>query len=151
MFGRLIWTTLLAAAGYIAWRLLRGEQPPPVMYRPVEPAPAQSPPAQQPQITPEPIAASSESTPPIAASEADVASGSVDSAPEPIVEGSSTNNANNDTMPTEGVELEAYCMRCRTRRMISAAIPATTTNGRHGMRGSCTTCGAKVFTFVKEK
>lgn len=147
MFGRLIWTVLLAAAGYVAWRVLRGDQQPPVMHQPITPQ------RTTPSIVVPPVADSSSQAPdtgtstptgPIVA-EASAADSSADTsqAASPVAEAQAEADA--------GVEIEAYCMRCRTRRIIGGARPEKTANGRHGMRGSCTVCGTNVFTFVKEK
>ncbi len=44
--------------------------------------------------------------------------------------------------------IEAYCVKCRQRRMIQGAKKITTQKGRHAMEGTCPICGTKLFRFI---
>lgn len=44
--------------------------------------------------------------------------------------------------------LEAYCVRCKTRRPIQALHIETTESGRRAAKGSCPICGAKLNRFL---
>jgi hypothetical protein len=44
--------------------------------------------------------------------------------------------------------IEAYCVKCRQRRMIQGAKKVTTQKGRHAMEGICPICGTKLFRFI---
>ncbi len=41
--------------------------------------------------------------------------------------------------------LQAYCVKCRTKRDIGSAEPAYTKTGTPGTRGQCSECGTKLF------
>ncbi|MCZ6614651.1 MAG: DUF5679 domain-containing protein [Chloroflexi bacterium] len=41
--------------------------------------------------------------------------------------------------------MEAYCMKCRTKREIRNPANVTLKNGRPATQGTCSTCGTKVF------
>ncbi|MFC1935742.1 DUF5679 domain-containing protein [Chloroflexota bacterium] len=45
--------------------------------------------------------------------------------------------------------MEAYCMKCRTKREIRNPSPATLKNGRPATQGTCPVCGTKVFRIGK--
>ncbi len=45
------------------------------------------------------------------------------------------------------LRLEAYCPRCRAKRVIRDPQPVFTANGRPAVRGTCPVCGAKMFRF----
>ncbi len=40
---------------------------------------------------------------------------------------------------------QAYCMKCRTKREMKNPEKVTLKNGRPATRGTCPTCGTKVF------
>lgn len=40
---------------------------------------------------------------------------------------------------------QAYCFKCRTKREIKNPVKITLKNGRPATRGSCPSCGTKVF------
>jgi hypothetical protein len=44
--------------------------------------------------------------------------------------------------------VEAYCVKCRQRRMIQGAKKVTTQKGRHAMEGICPVCSTKLFRFI---
>ncbi len=44
--------------------------------------------------------------------------------------------------------IDAYCVKCRQRRMIQGAKKVTTQKGRHAMEGICPICGTKLFRFI---
>jgi DNA topoisomerase-1 len=52
---------------------------------------------------------------------------------------------------SDDVALEAYCARCRTRRVLTNVREETTANGRRAGRGACAVCGTTVFTFLPTK
>ncbi len=41
--------------------------------------------------------------------------------------------------------MEAYCMKCRTKREVKSPEQITMKNGRPATQGTCSTCGTKVF------
>ena len=41
--------------------------------------------------------------------------------------------------------LQAYCVKCRTKRDIDSAEPVYTKTGTPGTRGQCSACGTKLF------
>ncbi len=45
--------------------------------------------------------------------------------------------------------MEAYCMKCRTKREIKGAKKVTLKNGRPATQGTCPTCGTKLFRIGK--
>lgn len=47
------------------------------------------------------------------------------------------------------VKMTAYCMKCKRTREIKTPTRVTMSNGRNAVRGSCPTCGTKMFKFVK--
>ncbi len=44
---------------------------------------------------------------------------------------------------------QAYCVKCRAKREIKNPEPITFKNGRPATRGTCPTCGTKVFRIGK--
>jgi RNase P subunit RPR2 len=49
------------------------------------------------------------------------------------------------------MELQAYCVKCKTMRNVKDAKVTTTKNGRNMVRGKCATCGTSVCKFVSSK
>ena len=45
--------------------------------------------------------------------------------------------------------MEAYCLKCRTKRQITNAAQVTLKNGRPASQGTCPVCGTKVFRIGK--
>ncbi|MBI2936715.1 MAG: hypothetical protein HYY22_00760 [Thaumarchaeota archaeon] len=41
--------------------------------------------------------------------------------------------------------VQAYCVKCRTKRDIKNPQKITMKNGRAAMKGTCPVCGTKVF------
>ncbi|MCL5788776.1 MAG: DUF5679 domain-containing protein [Candidatus Marsarchaeota archaeon] len=41
--------------------------------------------------------------------------------------------------------VQAYCVKCRTKREIKGAEKVTLKNGKPAVRGTCPTCGTKLF------
>ena len=41
--------------------------------------------------------------------------------------------------------MQAYCFKCRSKKEIKGPQKITLKNGRPATRGSCPTCGTKVF------
>jgi len=44
---------------------------------------------------------------------------------------------------------EAYCMRCRTKRVMKDPRQITTQSGRRALSGTCPECGTRMFVFIK--
>ena len=40
---------------------------------------------------------------------------------------------------------EAYCVKCRAKREVQNPEQVTMKNGKKALRGTCPTCGTKVF------
>jgi RNase P subunit RPR2 len=47
--------------------------------------------------------------------------------------------------------MEAYCVKCRTKREIKNPKSITMKNKRPATQGTCPTCGTKVFKIGKSK
>ncbi len=47
-----------------------------------------------------------------------------------------------------GEDIEAYCVKCRQKRVIQGARKVTTKNGRNAIEGTCPVCGTRLFRFV---
>ena len=45
--------------------------------------------------------------------------------------------------------MDAYCMKCKTKREIRNPSPVTLKNGKPATRGTCPSCGTKVFRIGK--
>jgi hypothetical protein len=45
-------------------------------------------------------------------------------------------------------EVEAYCVKCKQKRIMQGAHRITTKNGRNAMEGSCPVCGTRLFRFI---
>ena len=45
--------------------------------------------------------------------------------------------------------MEAYCLKCRTKREIRTPTQVTLKNGRPATQGTCPTCGTKMFRIGK--
>jgi hypothetical protein len=50
---------------------------------------------------------------------------------------------NNDFQ--EGKKMEAYCVKCRSKKEIKNAKAITMKNGKPATQGVCGTCGTKMF------
>src|SRR5579859_6356131 len=44
--------------------------------------------------------------------------------------------------------VEAYCARCKQKRVVEHVRKVVTKNGRNAMEGNCTICGTKIFRFI---
>lgn len=49
------------------------------------------------------------------------------------------------------LEIEAYCIKCRHRRMMHNPTLVKMKNGHHALRGVCTVCGTGMFRIVSHK
>jgi len=49
------------------------------------------------------------------------------------------------------VEVEAYCVKCREKRMMKDAKEVIMKNGRLAAKGTCPKCGAGMFKFLPKK
>lgn len=45
--------------------------------------------------------------------------------------------------------MDAYCLKCRTKREIGNPQQVTLKNGRPATQGTCGTCGTKMFRIGK--
>jgi Zn finger protein HypA/HybF involved in hydrogenase expression len=45
--------------------------------------------------------------------------------------------------------MEAYCMKCKSKREMTNPKAVTMKNGRPATQGTCTKCGTKMFKIVK--
>ncbi|GAB4110358.1 MAG: hypothetical protein Fur005_01800 [Roseiflexaceae bacterium] len=124
MRGKLFWLALLGGIAWLLYRALRqSQQLVPVRYTPTTPAPTTTA-----SVATVPHAAAPEPEPVVA----------VPVPPAPPV-----------LAPAEAdLVVEAYCVRCKERRLMENPEETITANGRHAMRGSCPLCGAKLFRFV---
>lgn len=41
--------------------------------------------------------------------------------------------------------MEAYCLKCRSKREMKDTIPVTMKNGKTAVQGTCTVCGTKMY------
>jgi hypothetical protein len=48
-----------------------------------------------------------------------------------------------------GATLEAYCLKCRTKREMKGAKAITMKNGKPATEGTCPTCGTRMFKIGK--
>ncbi|NOK60765.1 MAG: hypothetical protein GFH27_549289n253 [Chloroflexi bacterium AL-W] len=163
MLKRLFWLTLFGVAIWFTWRWFGQRQGQRVHYSPVvqpfEPITPAIPPAppvtEETPDTPkgvddielkdlfadeEPIAANAVATPTPPKSPA---------APLPPEEPTAAAKTDADTAETVNV-ITGYCMRCKAKHVISNAVEVTTESGRRGVRGTCPTCAANMFAFLKE-
>lgn len=46
-------------------------------------------------------------------------------------------------------EITAYCMKCKTQRVMKDVQIVTTKNGRPAAQGVCPECGTKMYKFLK--
>jgi hypothetical protein len=46
--------------------------------------------------------------------------------------------------------MNAYCFKCQRKREINNPEPILLRNGRPALRGTCSTCGTKVYRFRKD-
>jgi hypothetical protein len=47
--------------------------------------------------------------------------------------------------------MEAYCLKCKTKREIKDPEAVTLKNGRPATKGTCSVCGGKVMKFGASK
>ncbi|MBC8076142.1 MAG: hypothetical protein H7Y32_08735 [Chloroflexales bacterium] len=47
--------------------------------------------------------------------------------------------------------LEAYCVKCKTKRPVKDGHEETTENGRRALKGECPVCGTKLTRFLPNK
>jgi DNA polymerase II large subunit len=46
--------------------------------------------------------------------------------------------------------MEAYCVKCKTKRDMQNPERVVLKNGRPAMKGTCPVCGTKLLRFVKK-
>ena len=49
----------------------------------------------------------------------------------------------------QGIQVEAYCVKCKSKRTIKDPFETTLKNGRSAIKGKCVKCGSKVFRMGK--
>ncbi len=47
--------------------------------------------------------------------------------------------------------MDAYCMKCKTKRELQEAKEQVLKNGRRAMKGTCATCGTSMFRILGKK
>ena len=47
--------------------------------------------------------------------------------------------------------MEAYCMKCKTKREVKDPQEVTMKNGKPAVTGTCTVCGTKLFKIGAKK
>ncbi|MCC7362165.1 MAG: hypothetical protein IT317_21960 [Anaerolineales bacterium] len=52
--------------------------------------------------------------------------------------------------PSLPAEIEAYCVKCRANRRMTAAQLVTTKNGRPAAKGKCPVCGTTMMKFLSK-
>ncbi|KAF6248211.1 hypothetical protein C6990_00350 [Nitrosopumilus sp. b3] len=52
---------------------------------------------------------------------------------------------------TDSSPLDAYCVKCKSKRIIENPKDTTMKNGRPAIRGICSVCKCKVFRIIKKK
>jgi len=45
--------------------------------------------------------------------------------------------------------MEAYCVKCKSKKEMKDAQKVTMKNGRNAMKGKCPDCGTSMFRIVK--
>ena len=53
-----------------------------------------------------------------------------------------------NTMKDTTEQVEAYCVKCKEKRIMQDPTDTTTKNGRNAKTGTCPVCGTKLFRFV---
>jgi len=49
----------------------------------------------------------------------------------------------------QGIQVEAYCVKCKSKRTIKDPFETTLKNGRSAIKGKCVKCGSKVCRMGK--
>lgn len=44
--------------------------------------------------------------------------------------------------------MEAYCVKCKSKKEMKDAVETTMKNGRKAMKGKCPTCGTGMFRIM---
>ncbi len=123
MFKRIFWWALGAVAGWLLWRLISERTEP--VHLASDPFPS-APPTQ------------TLSAPAYVSVPADTNSA-------PVAESAATvPEAGHDS----SIEIEGYCMRCKTRRSMANVRLETTESGRRAARGTCPVCAANMYKFL---
>jgi len=58
------------------------------------------------------------------------------------------NMSEQTTTEASGEQVEAYCVKCKQKRIMLNPIDTVTKNGRNAKTGTCPVCGTKLFRFV---
>jgi hypothetical protein len=48
-----------------------------------------------------------------------------------------------------GIEMEAYCVKCRAKKVMKSPKAVTMKNGKPATQGTCPTCSTKMFRIGK--
>ena len=51
--------------------------------------------------------------------------------------------------PARGLDMQAYCLKCRTKREMRNPQQVTLKNGRPATQGACPVCGTKMYRIGK--
>jgi ssDNA-binding Zn-finger/Zn-ribbon topoisomerase 1 len=49
------------------------------------------------------------------------------------------------------VQVQAYCVKCRGKKIMKDAKEVTMKNGRLAAKGTCPDCGTRMFKFLPKK
>lgn len=139
MLKRIFCLAMIALAGLLVWTWLRQREND---FANVAPrlAPAAPPPNAMRHAAPTPPAAA----PPAPAEEPLAAAPSAPAEEPPAAAAEPAERR----APVELVGVIGYCVRCKTKRPIAGAHEEITESGRRAARGTCSVCGAKIFTFL---
>jgi hypothetical protein len=47
--------------------------------------------------------------------------------------------------------MEAYCVKCKSKKEMAEPKPVTMKNGKPATQGACPTCGTKIFRIGKSQ
>ncbi len=67
---------------------------------------------------------------------------------QPAVVENEAKEANTTAVENSTATVEAYCVKCRHKRMMQDPQEIVTKNGRRAMEGTCPVCGTRLFRFI---
>jgi hypothetical protein len=169
MIKRILWLSVIAVCGWLAWQWFRQRQgefgdivphfaparpytpPTPLVADPDE-ALAAAPPGQPPAAADAPpaVALDSPEAPPPAIATHDIDELFAEDARAPTAVPAAAEAPASAAPAEAGIAQEAigYCMRCRTKRPIKNAHEEISESGRRAARGICPVCGTNMFVFL---
>ena len=156
MLKRILWLSVIAICGWLAWQWFRqrqGEFGDAVPH--FAPAHPYRPPARPVADPDEALAPAPPGQPPAAVNAPAAVALDSPEAPPPTVAPNNTGQlfteAPASAAPAEASiaeEIVGYCMRCRTKRPIKNAHEEISESGRRAARGACPVCGTNMFVFL---